>query len=201
VFTGLVEDVGSVVQARATDDGMTLTVASQLAGQLADGDSIAVNGVCLTASQTEVRRFSADVMLETLRRSSLAQLREESRLNLELALRATSRLGGHIVQGHVDAVGTVLEVADDGFARRMTIRAASSVLRQLVERGSVAVDGVSLTISALGRGSFDVSLIPTTLLYTSLGELQAGMKVNLEVDILAKHILQLAGRTMALCDE
>jgi riboflavin synthase len=195
MFTGLVEDMGRVVQAHASTDGLRLVVTSHLAGQLTDGESIAVNGVCLTAARLGVRSFGADVVNQTLRRSTLGRLREGSTVNLELALRATSRLGGHVVQGHVDEVGTVAAVADDGAARRMTVRASPSALLALVERGSVTVDGVSLTVAALGRDAFEVSLIPTTLAHTTLGALRQGATVNVETDVLSKHVLRLAERT------
>jgi riboflavin synthase len=193
VFTGLVADLGTVAGVDATPDGVRLAIASPLAGGLAEGDSIAVNGVCLTAVDVGGERFGADVMRETLRRSSLARVRAGSRVNLELALAAHARLGGHIVQGHVDGVGTVDAVREDGFARVVTIAAEADLLRYVVEKGSIAVDGVSLTVARVDEAGFDVSLIPETLRRTNLGDAGAGTPVNLEVDILAKYVEKLVG--------
>ena len=191
MFTGLVADLGTVAAVDATDDGVRLRVATALAGDLADGDSIAVNGVCLTAVGADEDGFGADVMRETLRRSSLAEVRPGARVNLELPLRADERLGGHVVQGHVDGLGAILEVRDDGFARIVTIAADPALLRYVVEKGSIAVDGVSLTVSAVDDETFAVSLIPETLERTTLGAAGHGAPVNLEVDILAKYVEKL----------
>jgi riboflavin synthase len=193
VFTGLVEDLGTVAAVHATADGVRLTLETPLARQLAEGDSVAVNGVCLTAVGLCGERFGADVMHETLRRSSLADLAAGARVNLELALRADARLGGHMVQGHVDAVGVVTDARDDGFARVVTIEAQSALLRYVVEKGSIAVDGVSLTVAAVDDTTFAVSLIPETLERTNLGTARTGTVVNLEVDILAKYVEKLLG--------
>jgi riboflavin synthase len=168
-----------------------LVVHTALARDLADGDSIAVNGVCLTAVGADADGFGADVMHETLRRSSLAEARPGARVNLELPLRAGGRLGGHVVQGHVDGLGAVREVRDEGFARVVTIDADPGLLRYVVEKGSIAVDGVSLTVAAVDEDSFDVSLIPETLERTTLGTASPGSPVNLEVDILAKYVEKL----------
>jgi riboflavin synthase len=195
VFTGLVEDQGTVAAVHATGDGVRLVVESPLARELGEGDSVAVNGVCLTAVGPCGDRFGADVMHETLRRSSLGDVRPGGRVNLELPLRAGARLGGHVVQGHVDGVGAVAEVRDDGFARVVTVEAAPDLLRYVVEKGSIAVDGVSLTVIAAGDGSFSVSLIPETLERTTLGAAAPGTPVNLEVDILAKYVEKLLGAT------
>ena len=191
MFTGLVEDLGTVAAVDATADGARLTVRSRLAGKLGEGDSVAVNGVCLTAVAVGDGSFGADVMHETLRRSSLGEAREGARVNLELALRADGRLGGHVMQGHVDGVGTIEAVRQDGFARVVTISADAALLRYVVEKGSIAVDGVSLTIATVDEDGFDVSLIPETLERTSLGAAAPGTPVNLEVDILAKYIEKL----------
>jgi riboflavin synthase len=168
-----------------------LLVHTALARGLADGDSIAVNGVCLTAVGADADGFGADVMHETLRRSSLAEVRPGARVNLELPLRADERLGGHVVQGHVDGLGAIREVREDGFARIVTIDAEPALLRYVVEKGSIAVDGVSLTVAAVDGDSFDVSLIPETLERTTLGSAAPGSPVNLEVDILAKYVEKL----------
>jgi riboflavin synthase len=193
VFTGLVADLGTVADVHSTADGVRLAIESPLARELAEGDSIAVNGVCLTAVGICGERFGADVMHETLRRSSLAELSGGSRVNLELALRADQRLGGHMVQGHVDGVGAVIAVREDGFARVVTIEAEPALLRYVVEKGSIAVDGVSLTVARVDGSSFEVSLIPETLERTSLGDAAPGRPVNLEADILAKYVEKLVG--------
>jgi riboflavin synthase len=194
VFTGLVADLGTVAEVDATDDGVRLAIESRLAHELGDGDSVAVNGVCLTAVGVDGERFGADVMRETLRRSSLADVRPGTRVNLELPLRADGRLGGHMVQGHVDGVGAVRGTRDDGFARVVTVAADPTLLRYVVEKGSIAVDGVSLTVARVDGDSFDVSLIPETLQRTNLGAARAGTPVNLEVDILAKYVEKLVSR-------
>jgi riboflavin synthase len=195
MFTGLVEDLGTVAALDATPDGVRLTVATRLASELGPGDSIAVNGVCLTAVDITPEAFSADVMQETLRRSSLGEVAPGRPVNLELALRVSARLGGHIMQGHVDGLGTVREVHDDGFARWVTVAAPPDLLRYVVEKGSIAVDGISLTVAAVDATSFSVSLIPETLARTTLGEARPGAPVNLEVDVMAKYAEKLlAGR-------
>jgi riboflavin synthase len=191
VFTGLVADLGTVAEVNATTDGVRLAILSPLAGELSDGDSIAVNGVCLTAVGVDGDRFAADVMNETLRRSSLAEVAAGAQVNLELPVKADDRLGGHIVQGHVDGVGAIRETREDGFARVVTIAADADTLRYVVEKGSIAVDGVSLTVTRVDEESFDVSLIPETLERTNLGAARPGAPVNLEVDILAKYVEKL----------
>jgi riboflavin synthase len=194
MFTGLVEDLGTVAAVDATGDGVRLTLESRLARELGEGDSVAVNGVCLTALGICGERFGADVMHETLRRSSLGEVAAGSRVNLELALRVDARLGGHMMQGHVDGVGAVTAVRQDGFARVVTVEADPSLLRYVVEKGSIAVDGVSLTVARVGDSDFDVSLIPETLERTNLGRAAPGAPVNLEVDILAKYVEKLVTR-------
>jgi riboflavin synthase len=191
VFTGLVADLGTVSDVVATPDGVRLQVATSLAAELSEGDSVAVNGVCLTAVSADAQVFTAEVMNETLRRSSLAEVSAGGRVNLELPLRAQDRLGGHVVQGHVDGVGAVSGVEDDGFARVVTIDAPPELLRYVVEKGSIAVDGVSLTVSSVSPDTFAVSLIPETLERTNLGAAAPGTPVNLEVDVLAKYVEKL----------
>jgi riboflavin synthase len=191
MFTGLVASTGSVQTLERDDDGVRLRVGTDLAAELAPGDSIAVNGVCLTAVEADGQSFSADVMTETLRRSSLGPLAEGDQVNLELPLRAGDRLGGHMVQGHVDATGSVESVNEDGFARVVRVGAPREVLRYVVEKGSIAVDGVSLTVSAVDEDGFEVSLIPETLKRTTLGSATPGRVVNLEVDVLAKYVEKL----------
>jgi riboflavin synthase len=191
VFTGLVADLGTVQAVDANADGVRLRVRTALAGELSDGDSVAVNGVCLTAVGPDGDGFGADVMHETLRRSSLREVRPGARVNLELPLRAEDRLGGHVVQGHVDGLGSIAATREDGFARIVTIVADPSLLRYVVEKGSIAVDGVSLTVAAIDGDRFEVSLIPETLERTTLGAAAEGAPVNLEVDILAKYVEKL----------
>ncbi len=191
MFTGLVADLGTVAEVHATGAGVRLAIESALARELREGDSVAVNGVCLTAVGLRGDRFGADVMRETLRRSSLGDAHEGTRVNLELPVRAQERLGGHIVQGHVDGVGAIAAVRDEGFARVVTVAAEPELLRYVVEKGSIAVDGVSLTVARVDGESFDVSLVPETLRQTNLGEATPGTPVNLEVDIVAKYVEKL----------
>jgi riboflavin synthase len=191
MFTGLVADLGTVTAVDTTPDGVRLNVKTSLAGELKLGDSVAVNGVCLTATAVVDGSFSADVMHESLRRSSLAEVASGSSVNLELPLRAADRLGGHFVQGHVDGVAVVRSTREDGFARIVTFDAPPDLLRYIVEKGSITVDGVSLTVSAIDEVSFSVSLIPETLERTTLGAAAPGRPVNLEVDVLAKYVEKL----------
>ena len=193
MFTGLVADKGRVLEVQRTADGARLRIGTALAGDLADGESVAVNGVCLTARGSDSGAFGADVMAETLRRSSLGPLETGDSVNLELALRADGRLGGHMVQGHVDGTGTIESVTEDGFARVVRVAAGEPVLRYVVEKGSIAIDGVSLTVSAVDAEAFEVSLIPETLERTTLGDASPGRVVNLEVDVLAKYVEKLVG--------
>jgi riboflavin synthase len=196
MFTGLVADLGQVLDVERSGDGVRLIVASSLIGEIAEGDSVSVNGVCLTATAIAGSEgtFATDVMNETLRLSSLAEVGAGTPVNLELAMRASDRLGGHMVQGHVDGVGRVVGVEADGFARRVTIEAPDEVLRYVVYKGSIAVDGVSLTVAELTERSFTVSLIPETLERTNLGAAEPGQTVNLEVDVLAKYVERLMQR-------
>jgi riboflavin synthase len=194
VFTGLIADLGEIADVARSGDGVVLTVRTALAGELSEGDSVAVNGVCLTATAIAGGAFSAEVMNETLRLSSLAEAGTGSPVNLELAMRASDRFGGHVVQGHVDGVGRIAAVAPDGFARRVEIEAPDEVLRYVVHKGSITVDGISLTVAALGERSFTVSLIPETLERTNLGSAAPGTIVNLEVDVLAKYVERLIRR-------
>jgi riboflavin synthase len=187
MFTGLVQQTGVI----ASVEGGRLSVRTESPLDLAEGGSVAVNGVCLTATGIADGGFDADVMPETLRRTALGGLVAGQPVNLELALRASDRLGGHMVQGHVDATGTVESVREEGFARVVRIAAGADVLRYVVEKGSIAVDGVSLTVSAFGDDWFEVSLIPETLTRTTLGGAEPGRVVNLEVDVLAKYVEKL----------
>jgi riboflavin synthase len=191
MFTGLIADLGTVTALERDGEGATLHIESGLAGDLREGDSVAVNGVCLTATELDAKSFVAQAMIETLERSSLGGLSGGARVNLELPLRAEDRLGGHVVQGHVDGTGVVREVREEGFSRVLEIEAEPRLRRYLVEKGSVAVDGVSLTVSALSDRGFAVSLIPETLQRTNLGQVGEASVVNIEVDILAKHVERL----------
>jgi riboflavin synthase len=191
MFTGLVGATGRVEAIDRERSGARLTIAGRPAAELAEGDSIAVNGVCLTAREVAADRFAADVMLETLRRSSLGPLAVGDDVNLELPLRAGDRLGGHVVQGHVDGVATVESVVGDGFARVVRASASPELLRYVVEKGSVALDGVSLTVSAVDDEALEVALIPETAERTTLGSLAVGRRLNVEVDVLAKYVEKL----------
>jgi riboflavin synthase len=195
VFTGLIADLGSVLGVERDSDGATLEISTMLAGELSEGDSVAVDGVCLTATSVGDGSFRSQAMAETLRRSSLENLLPGSPVNLELALRADGRLGGHIVQGHVDGTGRIEGIREEGFSRVLDIEIEAGpgegLARYLVEKGSVAVDGVSLTVSEVRDEGFSVSLIPETLARTSLGGAQVGDRVNLEADVLAKHVERL----------
>jgi riboflavin synthase len=193
VFTGLVQDKARVAAIERNGGGVRLTVETSVE-PIVRGDSVSINGVCLTAVETDGGRFTADVMEETLRRSSLAALSEGDAVNVEPALQASARLGGHIVQGHVDGLGEVADVREEGFARVVRVAAPADLLRYVVEKGSIAVDGVSLTVSAVGDDWFEVSLIPETLERTTLGEAAAGRAVNLEVDVVAKYVEKLVAR-------
>jgi riboflavin synthase len=193
VFTGLIADRGALRSVARDDRGATLTIATRLATELHEGDSIAVNGVCLTASRVSGEDFEAEAMNETLARSSLGDLQLGAPVNLELALRASDRLGGHIVQGHVDGTGIVGAIREEGISRVLELEVEPRLRRYLVEKGSVALDGVSLTVSALTDDGLTVSLIPETLQRTGLGEAGVGAEVNVEVDVLAKHVERLMG--------
>lgn len=191
MFTGLIADIGTLEHLREDGDGAELEIATSLAGEVREGDSVAVNGVCLTASGADAAAFRAAAMNETLRRTALGSLQPGARVNIELALRAEDRLGGHMVQGHVDGRALVEAVEEDGFSRVITLRVPAELARYIVEKGSVALNGVSLTVSALDGERFSVSLIPETLERTNLGLISPGDEVNLEVDVLAKYVERL----------
>jgi riboflavin synthase len=193
MFTGLVQDLGRIVSADRNGEGARVTIESALAAELHEGDSVAVNGVCLTATQIGDNSFAADVMNETLSRTSLADVEAGAGVNLELPLRPSDRLGGHVVQGHVDGMATILGMSDDGFARTVRFDIDPQLLRYVVEKGSIALDGVSLTVIEIGDSWFTVSLIPESLERTNLGAVGPGTKVNVEVDVLAKYVERLIG--------
>lgn len=192
MFTGLVEEIGTVVGLEPLGDSVRLTVrGSVVTADAGHGDSIAVNGCCLTVIAPSSDAFSADVMAESLKRTSLGDLAVGSVVNLERAVAAGARLGGHIVQGHVDGTGTLLERTPSAHWEILRFSLPEELSRYLVEKGSITVDGVSLTVVDVTADSFSVSLIPTTLADTTLGSRQPGDRVNLEVDIVAKYVERL----------
>jgi riboflavin synthase len=191
MFTGLVEDIGSVESVEAGAEGARLRIATSLATEIATGDSIAVNGVCLTATAVDANSFETEAMNQTLEVTALGDLEAGAKVNLELAMKASDRLGGHIVQGHADGVGEVVSVEDDGFAQRLRVALGPELLRYTVEKGSITLDGVSLTIADLGDSWAEVSLIPETLERTTFGEVATGDRINVECDVVAKYVERL----------
>jgi riboflavin synthase len=191
VFTGLIQDVGTVESLRSGGDGARLRIATSLAGEIELGDSVAVNGVCLTARAADRAGFEVEAMNQTLEVSALGTVATGARVNLELAMKASDRLGGHIVQGHVDGVGEVASVAEDGFAMRLRVALSRDLMRYVIDKGSIALDGVSLTAAAVGEDWLEVSLIPETLERTNLEEAEPGHKLNVECDAIAKHVERL----------
>ena len=194
MFTGLVVGTGRVAAVDRSESGARIAIETPLVAELQTGDSIAVNGVCLSATSLHNGTFLADAMNETLSRTSLGGLAPGAEVNLELPLRAGDRLGGHMVQGHVDGLGRIERITEDGFARRVRVEAPADLLRYVIEKGSIAVDGVSLTVTDVDSRSFTVSLIPDTLQRTNLGRAAVGDRVNLEVDVLAKYVEKLTRR-------
>jgi riboflavin synthase len=191
VFTGLIQDVGEVKGMGLSGEGARISIATALGSEIAVGDSIAVNGVCLTATSVQSDSFDVDAMNQTLAVTALGEGLRLGRVNIELAMRASDRLGGHIVQGHVDGIGEVIAVEDDGFARRVRVALGPELLRYAVDKGSITLSGVSLTIAELGPEWVEVSLIPETLERTNLGDLTPGSKLNVECDIVAKYVERL----------
>ena len=191
MFTGLIAEVGSVEAIDRNEAGARLRIAADVGGELAPGDSVAVSGACLTAVEPGPGGFAADVMNQTLELTALGALAPGSPVNLEPAVRASDRLGGHIVQGHVDGTGSVAGVADDGFARRVRVELPEGLERYVVERGSIALNGVSLTVAGIEGRIVEVSLIPETLQRTTFGTIAAGDPVNVEVDVIARHAERL----------
>jgi riboflavin synthase len=191
MFTGLVADIGTVETVDTGTDGARLRIATTLGPEISLGDSIAVNGVCLTATEADAGGFATEAMNQTLDVTVIGALEAGSRVNLELATRADERLGGHIVQGHADGSGQVLGITEDGFARRLRVALAPDLLRYVVDKGSVALNGVSLTVAELGPEWVEVSLIPETLERTNLGDAAPGDHLNVEVDIVAKYVERL----------
>ncbi len=188
MFTGIVTELGQVDSVDRTDEGARLRIAAELASELSEGDSVAVNGACLTATAAGDSAFEADVMHQTLSLTTLGSLEASSRVNLELPLRAADRLGGHVVQGHVDGTAAVTDVSADGFAKRVRLELPDELLPYVVERGSIAIEGVSLTIADLTGSVLEVSLIPETLERTTLGTATPGDRLNVECDVLARYV-------------
>ena len=194
MFTGIVEETGTVISLRRGARSFTLTVAAhKVLEDTQIGDSIATNGVCLTVTKKSGETFSADVMPETVERSSLRELTAGASVNLERALTPTSRLGGHLVTGHVDGTGRIIDLLADDNALWLTIECPSALLRHIVEKGSITVQGVSLTVARVSETSFSVSLIPHTLGATTLHNARRGDMVNLETDIIAKYVEKMLG--------
>jgi riboflavin synthase len=191
MFTGLVSDVGTVEAVEQGKGGSRIRVRTRLGVELEPGDSIAVAGVCLTASAVGDAGFDAEVMNQTLSLTTLGTLERGDRINLEPAIRADGRLGGHVVQGHVDGVARVLRADEDGFSLRVGLEIDPALRRYVVERGSVSLDGVSLTVAALTGEGFEVVLIPETRERTTLGEVSPGRVLNLEVDVVARYVERL----------
>jgi riboflavin synthase len=192
MFTGLIQDLGTLESVESNEDGAQLRIATSLAAEISSGDSVAVNGVCLTATAVDSNGFRTEAMNQTLDVTALSGMQVGDRVNLELAMKASDRLGGHIVQGHADGVAKVTSVEDDGFARRLRVQLDPGLLRYVVEKGSIALSGVSLTVAELGDSWAVVSLIPETLERTTLGEAAVGDKLNVECDVVAKYVERLA---------
>lgn len=200
MFTGLIESVGTVVECTPIPAGIRVRITTPLAAQLSPGDSVAVNGVCLTVIAAEAHEVQADVGPETLRVTSLGSVGPHSLVNLERSLRADGRLGGHFVQGHVDGTGRIEELRADAEFYWMAVSFPLHLAPYLVHRGSVAVDGISLTVATLGTDRFDIQLVPFTLEHTNLKHAKVGDRVNLECDMVGKYVVravELAGLSFA----
>jgi riboflavin synthase len=191
VFTGLIQDIGRAETVEGDGEGACLRIATSLGPEIGLGDSVAVNGVCLTATAADPAGFDTEAMNQTLAVTALSDVVAGSRVNLELAMRASDRFGGHIVQGHVDGVAAVLSTEEDGFARRLRVALGPDLTPYMVRKGSMTLSGVSLTIAELGEDWVEVSLIPETLERTNLGEVGPGDNLNVECDIVAKYVERL----------
>ena len=192
MFTGIIEEVGSVIAVRKSAHSAVLEIhADQILEDVHLGDSIAVNGVCLTVTSFQKNRFTADVMHETLNRSSLSDVKPGKRVNLERAMLAGGRFGGHMVSGHIDGTGRIVEIWKDDNAVWYTVQTSPRLLRYIVEKGSIAIDGISLTVAKVGATDFSVSIIPHTAQVTTLGERKRGDLVNLETDLIGKYVERL----------
>ncbi len=189
MFTGLVEEVGTIADVQGDADGVRIVVAArEVTTDVVLGDSVAVDGACLTVIAFDAQSFAVEAVAETLRRTSLGDRGAGDRVNLERALRAGDRMGGHMVQGHVDGVGTVTAATAEGAGRRLGVAVPAELRRYVVQKGSVAIDGVSLTVAATSADGLEVALIPHTLATTTLGSFTVGRRVNLEVDLVAKYV-------------
>ena len=200
MFTGLVETVGEIVESKPTASGARLRIGTALASELTPGDSLAVNGVCLTVIQAGAAEIHADVGPETLRVTTLGSLARGTLVNLERPLRADSRFGGHFVQGHVDAVGHVEDLREDAEFHWLTVAFPSALAPYLMPKGSIAVDGISLTIAGLGNDRFDIMVLPFTMQHTNVQGLKVRDRVNLECDMIGKYVVraaELAGLTLS----
>jgi len=191
LFTGIIQDVGRVTAMERSGDLAVVTIESELVPQLSIGGSIAVNGTCLTAVSIEASKVTLEVGSESLARTSLGGLSVGTQVNLELPMKAFSLFDGHIVQGHVDGVGIIGSIESDGDSSRVRLEASPDLMRYIVEKGSITVDGISLTVASVDNTGFEVAIIPHTLAATNLGLRVVGEKVNLEVDILAKYVERL----------
>jgi riboflavin synthase len=199
MFTGLVEGVGELLERKSTTGGFRLRIGSPLAAELAPGDSIAVNGVCLTTILADQNEIHADIGPETVRVTTLGSLRRGSMLNLERPLRADSRFGGHFVQGHVDAIGYVEELRQDAEFHWLTVSFPPQLAPLIVHKGSIAIDGISLTVAGLGADRIDIMVVPYTMAHTNVGRLKVRDRVNLECDMVGKYVIraaELAGLTL-----
>jgi len=194
MFTGIIEEMGSVKALRRSGGSarLTLSASTVLEGTVL-GDSICVNGVCLTVVELETAEFSADVAVETLRVTNLGELTAGSKVNLERALQLSARIGGHLVSGHVDAVGRIRERREEGNGWRILFDAPETVLRYVIKKGSIAIDGISLTVADVDPAGFSIAMIPHTAKLTTLGYKKAGDTVNLEADIIGKYVERLLG--------
>jgi len=202
MFTGIIEEMGSVKALRREGGAARLTIAaSAVLGGTVLGDSICVNGVCLTVVHMTPQEFSADVAVETLRVTNLGDLKNGTKVNLERALQLSARIGGHLVSGHVDAVGRIREKREEGNGWRIFIDGPDSVLRYVIKKGSIAIDGISLTVADMDQSGFSIAMIPHTAKLTTLGFKSAGDRVNLEADIIGKYVERLlSGRVEGSVD-
>ena len=200
MFTGLVEAVGELIERKPTSGGFRLRIAAPIAPELSRGDSVAVNGVCLTVILADSNEFQADIGPESVRVSTLGALEPRSRLNLERPLRADSRLGGHFVQGHVDAIGLVEDMRAESEFHWLTVSFPPQLAPYIVHKGSIAIDGISLTVAGLGLDRVDVQIVPYTIQHTNLSRAQVRDRVNLECDMVGKYVVraaELAGLNLA----
>lgn len=193
MFTGIIQSIGRIraIEPRGGDLRIVVEAGTLAMDDVREGDSIAVSGVCLTVVQHDAAAFAADVSRETLARTTLGERGAGDAVNLERALQATSRLDGHLVAGHVDGVGEVLSIAEDARSQRWRLRAPRALMKYVAQKGSIAVDGVSLTVNAVADDAFDVNLVPHTILHTAFAETAVGARVNLEVDLVARYVERL----------